>query len=60
MDTEAIVRQMQEKRDRISQAISLLQESGLRGKRRGRPKKRKLSAATRKKMSDAMKKRWAE
>ncbi len=57
MDTAIIVKQLEERRDRISQAISLLQGTGY--GRRGRRKKRRLSAAARKRMSDAMKKRWA-
>ena len=59
MDTEAFLRDLEERRDRISQAISLLKGNAHRnGRRRGR-RKGTFSAAARKKISDAMKRRWA-
>ncbi len=59
MDIEAIVRELEAERDRISNAVSLLQgNTGGDGRRKGR-KKRRMSAAGRKRISDAMKKRWA-
>jgi hypothetical protein len=59
MNTDAIVKELEKKRDRISHAISLLQGNAKEnGERRGR-RRRKLSAAARKRISDAMKKRWA-
>jgi hypothetical protein len=62
MDTEAIIAELEAERDRLSSAITALQ-----GKKRGpgRPphstaeRKRHLSAAARKRISKAMKKRWA-
>ena len=59
MDTEAIVRELEERRDRISNAISLLQGNAREKGERGGRKRRKMSAAGRKRISDAMKKRWA-
>jgi hypothetical protein len=54
MDTEEILSDLEERRDRITKAISLLQGTG-----RGGQKRKKFSAATRKRMSIAMKRRWA-
>jgi len=63
MDTETIIEELEAERDRLSAAISALQ-----GRKRGpgRPParlgggvKRHLSPASRKRISDAMKKRWA-
>ena len=70
MQTEQIVALLIQERDRLSRAIEALQGSA---KRRGRPpknplaaayvaaprKRRPFSAATRKKMAAAQKKRWA-
>ena len=59
MNTDAILKELEEERDRISHAISLLQGNAKRnGKHDGR-KRRGMSAAGRKRISDAMKKRWA-
>jgi hypothetical protein len=65
VDTEQIISELETERERVDTAITVLQglHSG-QGKRRGRPKnngkgKRHLSAAARKRISDAMKKRWA-
>ena len=61
MDTEAIIKELEAERTRLDQAITALQ-----GRRRGvgRPtgsingRKRRLSPAARKRISEAMKKRW--
>ena len=59
MEIEAILRELEEMREKISNAIGLLQGNAEgNGGRRGR-KKREMSAAGRKRISDAMKKRWA-
>jgi hypothetical protein len=62
MDTEAIIKELEAERARLDQAIMALQ-----GRKRGvvRPtvstngRKRRLSPAARKRISEAMKKRWA-
>ena len=62
MDTEAIIKELEAERTRLDEAIT-----ALRGSKRGagRPtgstngRKRKLSPAARKRISEAMKKRWA-
>lgn len=62
MDTATIIEALEAERDRLSAAITALQ-----GRKRGpgRPAlskggvKRHLSASARKRISDAMKKRWA-
>jgi hypothetical protein len=62
MDTEAIIKELEAERTRMDQAIT-----ALRGRKRGagRPigstsgRKRRLSPAARKRISEAMKKRWA-
>jgi hypothetical protein len=62
MDTEAIIKELEAERTRLDQAITALQ-----GRKRGvgRPtgstngRKRRLSPAARKRISEAMKKRWA-
>jgi hypothetical protein len=59
MDTRAILRDLEEMRDQISHAISVLQDTAGGNGRRGSRKGRKLSAAARKRISNAMKKRWA-
>jgi hypothetical protein len=61
MDTAAIIEELEAERERLNSAITALQGR----KRPGRPpqttgrRKRRLSAAARKRISDAMKKRWA-
>jgi hypothetical protein len=63
LDTHSIIAELEAERDRLNTAISALQ--GRHGKR-GRPagktdgRKRHLSAAARKRIGEAMKKRWAE
>jgi hypothetical protein len=67
VDTAAIIAELEAERDRFNSAIAALQGStSSRG--RGRiaaatfinSRKRHLSAAARKRISDAMKKKWAE
>ena len=69
MDIERIVEQLEQERDRISQAIALLKgvnssgaaRKGVAGNgRSGRQRRRGMSAAARKRLSERMKKRWAE
>jgi len=62
MDTLAMITELQAERDRLDRAITALQG----GKRRGRPPgtntagtKRHMSAAARRRISLAQKKRWA-
>jgi hypothetical protein len=62
MDTAATIAELEAERDRLDSAITALQG---RKRGRGRPagstnsRKRHLSASARKRISDAMKKRWA-
>jgi len=63
LDTPAIIDELTAQRDRLDRAIAALQGKGnsrltVSGKRDRR--KRKLSAAARLKIGQAMKKRWAE
>jgi len=60
MNTEEIIQQLEDERDRLNTAISALTNST--GKRRGRPPggKRHMSVEARRKISQAQKKRWAE
>jgi hypothetical protein len=63
LDTQSIIAELEAERDRLEAAISALKGGRT---RRGRPagttsgRKRHLSAAARKKIGEAMKKRWAE
>lgn len=68
MDLSKVVGALKEQRTRIDQAIAALEGSGRRS-RPGRPPKagsaaggsgRHMSAAARKRISDAMKARWAQ
>lgn len=63
MDTQQIISELEAERDRLEGAISALRGS-LRGRGntagRGRRGRRRLSAAAKKRISDQMKKRWAE
>jgi len=75
MDTQQIIAALREERDRLEQAISALEGGGGRGRngrrgrrpgpvpggpgRRGR-RRRRLSAAAKQRISEMMKKRWAE
>jgi len=57
MNTALIIEQLEAERDRLTEAIAALQRSrSTRGRRRGR----RLSAAARKRISEGMKKRWAQ
>lgn len=68
MVLDSIVSQLKEERDRLDRAIAALE--GGSGRRRGRPPgtpnaagpkgRRHMSPAARKKISEMMKKRWAE
>ena len=63
MDTAAIIAELEARRDQINSAIEALRSSG--GGKRTKAKatngrKRHLSAAARKRISDAMKKKWAQ
>ena len=60
MNIDEIVHQLKEERSRLDAAIQALQGTEGHGKRRGRPPGRTMSAASRKHISQMMKKRWAE
>ena len=59
MDTESIIAELEAERDRLDEAIAAL-EAGWRTRTvNGRRRRRQLSAAARKRISEGMKKRWA-
>ncbi len=62
MDTQQIISELEAERDRLDQAISALRGSmrGRRGPIAGRRGRRRLSAAAKRRISEMMKKRWAE
>ena len=68
MDIQAIVSNLKDERSRIDQAISALEGLTSTAPRRGRPPKatttggnrRRMSPAARKRISEAMKQRWAK
>ncbi len=75
MDTQQIIAALREERDRLEQAIAALEGGGVgRGRRGRRPgpvpgggpgrgrgrRRRRLSAAAKQRISEMMKKRWAE
>jgi hypothetical protein len=64
MDTQQIITELEAERDRLEQAISALRGSlHVRrgpGRGRGRRGRRHLSAAAKRRISEMMKKRWAE
>ncbi|MCU1253955.1 MAG: hypothetical protein JWM83_254 [Candidatus Angelobacter sp.] len=65
MDTQQIISELESERDRLEQAISALRgsASGRRGVTaisNGRRGRRRLSAAAKRRISEMMKKRWAE
>ena len=68
MDIQAIVSNLKVERNRIDQAISALEGLTSTAPRRGRPpkststggKRGRMSAAARKRISEAMKQRWAK
>lgn len=60
MDTTSIIADLEEQRDRLTQAIDALRGGGRNPDRRFGRGKRHLSAASRKLISEKMKKKWAE
>ena len=65
MDTQQIINELEAERDRLEQAISALRGSmrgrrGIGGLGKGRRGRRRLSAAAKRRISEMMKKRWAE
>jgi hypothetical protein len=65
MDTQQIISELESERDRLEQAISALRGSmggrrGLAVAGSGRRGRRRLSAAAKRRISEMMKKRWAE
>ncbi|HEY6274622.1 MAG TPA: hypothetical protein VIX19_21765 [Terriglobales bacterium] len=60
MPIDHIIITLQDERDRLTQAIDALSQSQAAGKRRGRKPGSHMSAAARKRISEATKKRWAE
>jgi hypothetical protein len=65
LDTATIIAELEAERDRLNSAIAALSGRPTRtltlsGKPDGRRRKRILSAAARKKIGEAMRKRWAE
>jgi hypothetical protein len=64
MDYSSIVRQLEEERDRLNEAIAALEGASrpARGRQRrgsGRRGRRRLSAEARRRISEAQKARWA-
>ena len=55
MDTESIIADLEQERDRLTAAIQALSGPGTRRSRR----RRRLSAAARKRISDGMRRTWA-
>lgn len=63
MDTQSIIAELEAERDRLNTAIAALQSKGKAGRTasgRTDGRRRHLSAAARRKIGQAMKKRWAE
>jgi exonuclease VII small subunit len=65
MDTNQIISELEAERTRLDEAISALRGlgsggNGRRGRKPGRRGRRHLSAAAKKRISEMMKKRWAE
>jgi hypothetical protein len=65
MDTQQIITELEAERERLDQAISALRGSmtarrGAGGLGKGRRGRRRLSAAAKRRISEMMKKRWAE
>jgi hypothetical protein len=72
MDIQNILADLKRERERLDRAIGALEGLGTQTRRRGRPvgshqaatgpkrKRRHMSAASRKRISDMMKQRWAE
>jgi hypothetical protein len=66
MDIHNILGDLKKERERLDKAIAALEGLGVGARRRGRPvgsispKRRHMSAAARKRISEMMKLRWAE
>jgi hypothetical protein len=66
MDTASIIAELTAERDRLNRALAALGGQGnrsrltLSGKPDGRRRKRTLSASARKRIGEAMRKKWAE
>jgi hypothetical protein len=60
MNIDEVVQQLKQRRIGLDTAIQALQGTEGHGKHRGRPPGRTMSSATRKRISQMMKKRWAE
>jgi exonuclease VII small subunit len=65
MDTNQIINELESEKARLDEAINALRGlgsggNGRRGRKPGRRGRRHLSAAAKKRISDMMKKRWAE
>jgi DNA-binding PadR family transcriptional regulator len=67
LELRKIIEELKRERDRIDQAINALEQVGSITGRRGRaarqpgpPRRRRLTPEGRKRLSDMMKKRWAE
>ena len=66
MDVSQILEELRRERDRVDDAINALEKvtdtAGVRGPRpqNGRRRRRRLTPEGRKRLSDMMKKRWAE
>jgi len=59
LDIQTIIAELEAERDRLSNAITALRGNAS-APRNGRRGKRRLTAAARKRISDAMKARWAK
>jgi exonuclease VII small subunit len=65
MDTNQIISELEAEKTRLDEAINALRGlgsggNGRRGRKPGRRGRRHLSAAAKKRISEMMKKRWAE
>ncbi len=65
MDTNQIISELEAEKTRLDEAINALRglgsgANGRRGRKPGRRGRRHLSAAAKKRISEMMKKRWAE
>ena len=65
MDTNQIITELEAEKTRLDEAINALRGlgsggNGRRGRKPGRRGRRHLSAAAKKRISEMMKKRWAE
>ena len=64
MNTEQILQQLRDERDRLTRAIDALEGSTASGRGRGRGAAKRtgsgITAAGRKRLSELMRKRWAE